>query len=275
MKPFIKEIESVEITMLQDNYIDVLAMDSNGVVQRPLLVKEIPGKGMELSLSPVAEHGFSAFITIKTEGIKQSMVYDFGCSSHGAAFNADLLSVDLTKVQVVCLSHGHLDHVGGMKEIVSRVKKNNLELVVHPVAFREKRYVKTPAGENFFFPTLTRDYVREANLSIKETTAPLAVLEGNVLFLGEIPRDTDFEEGMKNAFYEQDGIEKPDAIEDDSALVFNVKKKGLVILTGCAHSGIINTVNYAKELTGVENIFAVVGGLHLTGLHFQQKSLRQ
>jgi 7,8-dihydropterin-6-yl-methyl-4-(beta-D-ribofuranosyl)aminobenzene 5'-phosphate synthase len=267
----IKEIESVEITTLQDNYIDVLAMDSNPVVQRPLPVKEIPKKGVELTASPIAEHRFCAFITVTDKGHHQSMLFDFGCSPHGAAYNADLLSIDLTTVKALALSHGHLDHVGGMKELVKRIKKDDLELVVHPGAFRKKRYIKTPTGSKIFFPSFTRADVLGANLAIKETVSPLAMVEGNALFLGEIPKTNPFEEGMKNAFYEQDSIEKPDAIEDDSALVFNIKGKGLVILSGCAHSGIINTVNYAKQVTGVEEIFAVMGGFHLTGPAFSTK----
>lgn len=268
MKPMLKEIESVEITTLQDNYIDVLTMDGNDVVQRPLPVKEIPGKGMELSASPIAEHGFSTFITITDKGQPRSMLFDFGCSAHGAAYNADLLSIDLTRVSALALSHGHLDHVGGMKALAGRIQKKNLELVVHPGAFREKRYIKTPTGAKIFFPSFTREDVRRAGLSIKETVSPQAMMEGTALFLGEIPRVTPFEEGMKNAFREQDGIETPDAIEDDSALVFNIRGKGLVVLSGCAHSGIINTVTYAREVTGVEAVFAVMGGFHLTGPAF-------
>ncbi|MCP4118472.1 MAG: MBL fold metallo-hydrolase [Desulfobacteraceae bacterium] len=271
MNPMIKEIESVEITTLQDNYIDVLAMDGNDVVQRPFPIKEMPEKGMELSASPIAEHGFSVFVTVTDKGQPRSMLFDFGCSAHGAAYNAELLSIDLTTVSTLALSHGHLDHVGGMKALTGRIGKDNLELVVHPVAFREKRYIKTPTGSKIFFPSFTREDVLGAGLSVKETVSPLKMVEGSVLFLGEIPRITPFEEGMKNAFYDQDGIETPDAIEDDSALVFNIKDKGLVVLSGCAHSGIINTVNYAREVTGVEAVFAVMGGFHLTGPAFSTK----
>ncbi len=271
MQPIIKEIESVKIITLQDNYIDVLVMDDNDVVQRPLLVKNIPEKRMEISSSPIAEHGFCAFITITDKGFSQSMLFDFGCSGHGAAFNADLLSIDLTTVKAIALSHGHLDHVGGMKELVRRIKKDDLKLVLHPAAFRKNRYIKTPTGSKIFFPTFAREDVLGTSLSIKETISPLAMLEDRALFLGEIPRVNQFEEGMKNTFYEQDGIEKFDDIEDDSSLVFNIQGKGLVILSGCAHSGIINTINYAKKITGIEDVFAVMGGFHLTGPAFSTK----
>lgn len=271
MQAVIKEIESVKIITLQDNYIDILTMDNNDIIQRPLLVKDVPGRGMELSSSPIAEHGFSSFIEVTVEGVTKSMLFDFGYSSQGAACNADLLSIDLTTVKALALSHGHLDHVGGMKELVKRMKNDGLELVVHPEAFKDKRYIKMPTGAKMFFPPFTRADVLEANLTIKEAAAPLAMLGGSVLFLGGIPRVSSFEEGLKNAYYEQDGIEHADIIEDDSALVFNIQGKGLVILSGCAHSGIINTVNYAKEVTGIEEIFVVMGGFHLTGADFSTK----
>jgi 7,8-dihydropterin-6-yl-methyl-4-(beta-D-ribofuranosyl)aminobenzene 5'-phosphate synthase len=95
------------------------------------------------------------------------------------------------------------------------------------------------------------------------------MLDGALLFLGEIPRRTDFEKGMLRARYEEEGREKFDPIEDDSAVVAHVKGKGLVVLSGCAHSGIVNTVAYAREITEVDEIFAIMGGFHLTGADFE------
>ena len=89
-----------------------------------------------------------------------------------------------------------------------------------------------------------------------------------MLFLGEIARHNEFEKGMPNAFFEEEGREKWDPISDDTALVANVKGKGLVVLSGCAHSGIVNTVNYAREVTGVEKVHVIMGGFHLAGPAF-------
>jgi 7,8-dihydropterin-6-yl-methyl-4-(beta-D-ribofuranosyl)aminobenzene 5'-phosphate synthase len=101
-----------------------------------------------------------------------------------------------------------------------------------------------------------------------ETKEPYPMLDGFLLFLGEIPRKIEFEKGMPNAYYEEDGEEKWDPIDDDTAIVANVRGKGLVVLSGCAHSGIINTIGYARELTGIDKVFAVMGGFHLTGPSF-------
>jgi len=268
MSDILREVDRVSILTLQDNYVDVLAMDGNDVIERPFLVKNPTKAGATLSLSPVAEHGFSTFITVVADEQERSMLFDFGCSPHGAAFNADLLSVDLTRVEALALSHGHMDHFGGMKQLVERTNRSDLELVAHPGVFKESRFVKTPTGYQLIFPTLARADVEALGVSVVESEVPRQVLDGNALFLGEIPRNCDFERGMPNAFQKNDGEESFDTIEDDSSMVFHLRGKGLVILSGCAHAGIVNTVNHAREVTGVEEVHAIMGGFHLTGPDF-------
>jgi 7,8-dihydropterin-6-yl-methyl-4-(beta-D-ribofuranosyl)aminobenzene 5'-phosphate synthase len=264
----LKEIERVEITTLQDNYVDVLAADGNEVVHRPLLVNPKDRDDWVLSASPLAEHGFSAFIRVADNTGTECMLFDFGGSPDGAARNAGLLGVKLKEVSSLALSHGHMDHFRGMKALVEKIGKDSLCLTVHPAAFRPDRYMKTPMGKKIFFPALRREEILSIGLQLRETARPHPLLDGRALFLGEIPRRHPFEQGMKNAFFEENGKEKPDPIEDDTALVFNVRGKGLVVLSGCAHSGILNTVDHAREVTGVDRVFAVMGGFHLTGPAF-------
>jgi len=268
MVHIIREVDSVSILTLQDNYVDVLSMDGNDVVKRPVLVKDATEAGATLSSSPIAEHGFSAHVTVSADGRERRMLFDFGCSPHGAAFNADLLSLDLTRVEALALSHGHMDHFGGMRQLVERTGKPDLELVAHPGVFAEHRYVKTPTGYEVAFPALSRADVESLGVSVKEAQKPTPMLDGAALFLGEIPRTCDFEQGMPNAFRRSGGEDIHDAIEDDSSMVFHLRGKGLVVLSGCAHAGIINTVNHAREVTGVSEVHAVMGGFHLTGPAF-------
>nr|WP_321255106.1 MBL fold metallo-hydrolase [uncultured Pseudodesulfovibrio sp.] len=268
MSDILRKVDRVSILTLQDNYVDVLAMDGNDTIERPILVKNPTKTGATLSLSPVAEHGFSTCITVEADGQERRMLFDFGCSPHGAAFNADLLNEDMTRVEALALSHGHLDHFGGMKQLVERTGRSDLELVTHPGVFKESRFVKTPTGYQLIFPTLARADVEALGVSVVESEVPRQMLDGNALFLGEIPRNCDFERGMPNAFQKNGGEESFDTIEDDSSMVFHLKGKGLVILSGCAHAGIVNTVNYAREVTGVDKVHAIMGGFHLTGPDF-------
>ncbi len=125
-------------------------------------------------------------------------------------------------------------------------------------------------GENIKigFPELSRKELQKLGIEIEEAAKPVSLAENSILYLGEIPRITDFEKGMPNAYYEENGKEKFDQNLDDTALVMNLKRKGLVILSGCAHAGIINTVNYARKVTGMDKVYVVMGGFHLTGPNF-------
>lgn len=256
----LKAIDRIEILTLQDNYINLVAQDSNEVVQRAM-----PLKGGEIKNSILAEHGFSALVTIHQAGAARALLFDFGFSEHGAAFNADALDEDLTIVEALALSHGHLDHVGGMKKLVEKIGKPGIPLVLHPDAFRNPRYLKAPNGFKAYFPPFTPEKAKANGVAPVETTHPYALLDGAAIFLGQIPRVTTFEQGAPNLFYEEEGIEKLDLIEDDTAIVFNLKDNGLVIISGCAHSGIVNTVTHAIDVTGIERVWAIMGGFHLSG----------
>jgi len=256
----INEADRVEILTLQDNYIDLVSGDSTEMLKRAF-----PLKGGEVKNSLLAEHGFSTLVTIFAGQTSHRVLFDFGFSEHGAASNADALGADLAGVETLVLSHGHIDHLGGLKQLVERVGRRGIELVLHPAAFRNPRYMKMKDQTKVYFPSFTRENVRDMGVVPVETKDPYLLLDGFLLFLGEIPRTTSFEKGMPNACYEENGEAKQDPIEDDTAIVANIKGKGLMILSGCAHSGIINTVRHAQKVTGIDKVFSVMGGFHLTG----------
>ena len=260
----LKAVDQVEILTLQDNYIEMTAMDNNAIVTRAA-----PLKDGEIRASIVAEHGFSALIKTSIAGMTRALLFDFGFSEDGAAQNANTLGVDMREVEAAVLSHGHSDHTGGLQKLTALIGKRDIPLFVHPSAFKSPRYLKW--GENFKinFPKLTRDIVKEAGFSVMESAAPCLLLEDTILFLGEIPRRTDFEKGFPIAHWQKDGKEQWDAIEDDTSIVINLKDKGLVIISGCAHAGIVNTVQYAMEVTGIKRVHAVMGGFHLSGPFFE------
>jgi 7,8-dihydropterin-6-yl-methyl-4-(beta-D-ribofuranosyl)aminobenzene 5'-phosphate synthase len=260
----IREIDKIEILTLQDNYVDIAAFDGTEVVQRA-----IPVKDMEAKISILAEHGFSAIVTVTADEMSRSLLFDFGFSEHGAAYNADALGLDLTTVEAMVLSHGHMDHFGGLEQLAERVGKKGIELVLHPTAFRTSRFIKVTEEIKIALPALKKERFDNAGISLVESKEPRTLLDDCVLFLGEISKQTEFEKGFPRMYYDEDGETKWDPIEEDSAIVANVKRKGLVILSGCAHSGIINTVKYAQDITGVGNVFVVMGGFHLTGADFE------
>lgn len=263
-KAILKAVDRIEIQNLQDNYIEMTAIDNSAVISRAA-----PLKDGEIRASILAEHGFSALVKTAGEGKTHTLLFDFGFSEDGAAKNAATLGVNLREVEAAVLSHGHSDHTGAIAALGAAIGKKNLPLLVHPSAFKFPRYLKY--GENFKvnFPKLTCEMVKEAGFAAIESATPYPLLDDTILFLGEIPRKTDFEKGFPIAYWQKDGAETRDAIEDDTSIVMNLKDKGLVIVSGCAHAGIVNTVQYAIEATGIDKIHAVMGGFHLSGPFFE------
>lgn len=192
----------------------------------------------------LAEHGLSYLVEIDNEKI----LFDAG---HSDVFlkNAQKLKIDIeNEVKTVVLSHGHWDHGNGLKYL------SNKTLITHPASF-SKRYRKidhTTVGMD-----LTKNDI-EKLFTLKESKDPLQLTE-NLFFLGEIPRNNDFE-SQATRFEFADGSD--DFIPDDSALAAIVNNE-LIVITGCSHSGICNICEHAKKVTGVNKIKAVMGGFHL------------
>jgi 7,8-dihydropterin-6-yl-methyl-4-(beta-D-ribofuranosyl)aminobenzene 5'-phosphate synthase len=260
MEQNITEVDRVEILTLQDNYIDIVRQDNNEVIQRA-----IPVKDGEIKNSVLAEHGFSSLVTVSKGDNRRSIIFDFGFSADGAARNVEALQADLGSVEAAVLSHGHMDHTGGMAALLKMTDKKGIPLVAHPEVFRAGRYKKVGPGLNVAFPPFTWEMVEKTGATLIETDKPYPLVDGTLLFLGAIPRLTDFEKGAPGFFFKKEETEQTDDIPEDSAVVAHLQGKGLVVLSGCAHAGIINTVNYAISVTGVEEVFAVMGGFHLGG----------
>ncbi|MBW1682846.1 MAG: MBL fold metallo-hydrolase [Deltaproteobacteria bacterium] len=171
MTSILQEVDKVEILTLQDNYIDLVSGDNSEVVQRAL-----PVKGMEIRNSLLAEHGFSALLTLTRGDESRSALFDFGFSEHGADFNAEALDLDMGGVEVLALSHGHLDHVGGLERLAARIGKPGIELVLHPTAFRNPRYMKLSEELKLYFPPFTREKAESAGVTVTATREPATLL---------------------------------------------------------------------------------------------------
>lgn len=258
MQVSLKPIDRVEIITLQDNFIDLLSRDNSEVIQRA-----VPLKDLEVKTSVLAEHGFATLVNLYDGGNHLRILFDFGFSEYGAAFNAEALDVDLSSVDAMVLSHGHFDHFGGLVALSRKIHTKKPDLVCHPAVFRNHRKMKVSDDLKVSFPGFTHDLVKDANATLIESKDPYGFLEDRALFLGEIPRKMDFEQGTVALCYEDGGVDRTDNLEDDSALVLHVKNKGLIVLSGCGHAGIINTVIHARAVTGVQQLFAVMGGFHL------------
>jgi 7,8-dihydropterin-6-yl-methyl-4-(beta-D-ribofuranosyl)aminobenzene 5'-phosphate synthase len=253
-----REVEHVEVACLVDNTMDSMLSDSE-------IAKRDPVRSDWDSRPLFAEHGFSAVLSLEVSGGTRRLLFDAGLDPLAAPNNAAAMNLDLTSCDAVALSHGHVDHFGGLLTIKQSIGRGRIPLVLHPYALRT-RYSKLRSGEFLTAPAPDKTKLSEAGYNVVEKRESSLWVNDSVLVTGQIPRRNDFETGVPDHYSEIDGrIQLDPLVEDDQAVVVNVKDKGLVVITGCGHSGLINTLNYAKELTGEDRIYAAMGGMHLGG----------
>ncbi|MCG9509368.1 MBL fold metallo-hydrolase [Providencia rettgeri] len=196
--------------------------------------------------------------------------------------NAHILNIALANITDLVLSHGHNDHTWGLGHLIQHFDRRNIEaqqtkkLIYHPDALIQKKFQSKVIGAN------TPKDILSAYFDCIETTEPY-YLSNNIVFLGQIPRENNFE-GQEpiGTTLDNDNNEVDDYVLDDSALAIKTSE-GLIVITGCSHSGICNITEYAKKVTGINKIVTVIGGFHLqqaskevlecTGNYFNQQDL--
>ena len=262
-----KEVDAVEIISLVDNSADFLSATGKTQVQS---FKEwtFERYGQDWSKThtemPVAEHGFAMLVRVFGDGEKCSILFDTGVSSEGVVENARRLGLDLKEVEAIALSHGHYDHFGGLEAVVKAIGKQNLPIIAHEEMFVTRGMGLSNGTVRKYQDSPTIEQLSPAR--IVTTRNPSLLADEKICITGEIPRKTSFERGFPRHMKLVGGVWQPDPlIRDDRALAINVKGKGLVVLSGCAHAGIINTVTYAQQITGVAESYAIIGGFHLAG----------
>jgi len=208
----------------------------------------------------VAKHGLSFFIELKAGRRTTNLLMDTGPSADIVLQNAHKLNIDLRKVDSIVLSHGHRDHTGGLLSILKYIGKK-VPVIAHPEALEPKFVVKKTRLKKIGMPFQVSELEKSGRLSLKR--GPTSIAPG-VWVSGKIKRASTFEK-VKGFKTKRDGKIVNDCLLDDQALFVEVEGKGLVVVSGCAHAGLINTIKQAQRVSGSSGAYAVVGGFHMAG----------
>jgi len=272
----LEPVDELRVLSVCDNSIDILLLDQ-GVARRMPLGGSPAGQfleartleGGQASDVPLAQHGFSALVTATRAGRSRRLLFDTGMTPTGCLDNLRRLGQDPADVEAIVCSHGHFDHTTGLSGLVTALGHRNMPVLIHP-EFWTRRRLAIPGRDPIELPTTSRRAFVDTGFEIVEGRRPSFVFDGSLLITGEVDRTTDFERGfaiheaLRGQRWEPDPL-----VLDDQALIAHVAGHGLVVLTGCGHAGVINIVRYAQRLTGIDDVYAVIGGFHLNGPLFE------
>lgn len=214
----------------------------------------------ESSLS--GQHGISYLVEAFKNEHKVNILVDVGQNPHGLLHNMELLKVDPAIIDMVVLTHCHYDHTRGLSAVLSRIGKDNIPVVAHPSLFR-LNFVTRPFLMHV--GVMNEDMPAELEKSggrLFLVSEPMELMEG-LITSGEIERLTDFEEVGISLYTLANGRVEQDQMKDDLTLIANVAGKGLIIISGCSHAGIVNICSQAVKTTGIQQIEGIMGGFHL------------
>jgi len=269
----LEPVDSVVVTTLMDNLTDAL-MPDQGPARRTGLGRTPwrPSAVMADGRAPdalIAEHGFSVLVTVAKAGHEHRFLFDAGTSPDGVAENMRRLGIDAGSIEAIVCSHGHFDHTTGIEGVMRAVGRGNMPVLIHPHFWRRRR-ILLPGREPLEIPTTSRRALTEAGFDIIEEQQPSFLFGRSVLVTGEVPRTTGYEPGFPPQQAWAGGGWQPDPLVlDDQALIINVGGRGLVVITGCGHAGVVNIARYARRLTGGTPLYALLGGFHLGGPLFE------
>jgi 7,8-dihydropterin-6-yl-methyl-4-(beta-D-ribofuranosyl)aminobenzene 5'-phosphate synthase len=256
----IPEAEKIVITVITDNYADALRPDVK-------IARRHTGTASPLESMLHAEHGLAYHVETVVDARSHSFLFDFATDFHGVNKNIELLKLDLTRIEALALSHDHLDHQAALVELLKAKRKDIPQGTPFYVGegFFVGTFMKRPDGRVVSLLALKREDLEGLGLiKIVEVKHPTPIVPAAYL-TGRVERVTDYEQ-VPPVFVAKEGAQfvQEDFI-GEQAIVLNAKRKGLIVLSGCAHRGIVNTVKHAQKITGMEKLHAVIGGFHLTG----------
>ncbi len=210
----------------------------------------------------LGQHGLSFLLEGRRGETTRRILVDVGQNPQALLHNMRIMNILPAAIDAIVLTHCHYDHTRGIVAMLKEIGKRELPVIAHPDVFRTHFVVQPYLRHVGVMQGDSGEDIEEAGGRLYLTKDPLEMMPG-IVTTGEVKRQTDFEDvGIELKTIEAGRI-RADPMLDDISAVANVKEKGLVVVTGCSHAGVINIVRHAKEITGCDRIEGIVGGLHL------------
>jgi 7,8-dihydropterin-6-yl-methyl-4-(beta-D-ribofuranosyl)aminobenzene 5'-phosphate synthase len=253
-------LDRLEIIALVDNSIALWTDPKREDVQQFYKWARIPGEEDDSFL--VAGAGLSFLIRATAVGKTSTILFDTSESGNPMSNNVEFLGIDMSEIDAVVISHGHDDHFGGLLWSLKKIGKQEVPVYIHSRMTHQKgvRLKNGKLRKNRPFPS--QKEIEDAGGIMESYDKSISLANGMILRTGEIPRDIEQHKSKQLALINNEWVEDPHIIEDVS-LAAVVKGRGLVVIVGCSHAGILNIVREAVRLTGEEKVHAVIGGFHL------------
>jgi 7,8-dihydropterin-6-yl-methyl-4-(beta-D-ribofuranosyl)aminobenzene 5'-phosphate synthase len=270
----LEQVASAEVQILVDNVTDNLSTVPSFVETEFASLSRRCGGSWVLAGSCLccAAHGLSCLIRIRKAESTKTILFDTGPEDRTFEQNVSRLGADLGQVEAIVLSHGHWDHGGAMLRALQLIRDRNggqdIPCFVHPDMFRTRAMRQSDGSMRLMENVPSLNALTNHGARVVSTLEPQLLFDQTVYVSGEIPRVTAFERGLPGQYrrtLDGQGWELDELIMDERFLAVNVAEKGIIVFTACSHAGVVNVLHHARSCFEDIPLYAVVGGLHLSG----------
>jgi len=210
----------------------------------------------------LGQHGISLLLQAERKGLTQNILVDVGQNPKALLENMEKMQISPTCIDMIVLTHCHYDHTQGLAEVLKKIGKKDVPVIAHPDIFR-LNFVTEPSLRHIgVMDGDRREDIEEAGGLLYLTKDSMEAMPG-LITTGEVERLTDFEEVGMSLFTIKNDCCTEDPMLDDISVIAHIEDKGIVIVTGCSHAGIVNICLQSMKLTGIKKIHGIVGGFHL------------